>query len=150
MTFPGAGAQIYRNEAGEPTGWDYPQYDEGPDPDDFDDFDYDDYDEDDDEPDGPDDDDDEGDGPEDPNALVARLLADLEQERGLKVRYFGDAVVNIDRPGPDEVTNEDLDAFREVLRQAHYVEVESWRPRQGVSWLSDGVSAGVSFRIAPA
>lgn len=24
MTFPRAGAQIYRNEAGEPTGWDYP------------------------------------------------------------------------------------------------------------------------------
>lgn len=35
--FPGAGAQVYRNEAGEPTGWDYPQYDEGPDPDDLDD-----------------------------------------------------------------------------------------------------------------
>lgn len=39
--FPGAGAQIYYNEAGEPTGWDYPQYDEGPDPDDFDEYDYD-------------------------------------------------------------------------------------------------------------
>jgi len=24
MMFPGAGAQIYRNEAGEVTGWDYP------------------------------------------------------------------------------------------------------------------------------
>ena len=36
MTFPGAGAQVYYNEAGEPTGWDYPSYDEGPDPDDFD------------------------------------------------------------------------------------------------------------------
>lgn len=34
MTFPGAGAQIYRNEAGEVTGWDYlsePDYD----PDDY-------------------------------------------------------------------------------------------------------------------
>ena len=30
--FPGAGAQIYRNEAGEVTGWDYPNYDEPPDP----------------------------------------------------------------------------------------------------------------------
>lgn len=39
--FPGAGAQIYRNEAGEPTGWDYPAYDEGPNFDDFDDYDYD-------------------------------------------------------------------------------------------------------------
>lgn len=44
MTFPGAGAQVYYNEAGEPTGWDYPGYDEGPDRDDFDEFD--DYDED--------------------------------------------------------------------------------------------------------
>ncbi len=39
MTFPGAGAQIYRNDAGEPLGWDYPGYDEGPDPDDFDPYD---------------------------------------------------------------------------------------------------------------
>lgn len=41
MTFPGAGAQVYYNEAGEPTGWDYPGYDEGPDPDDFDPNDFD-------------------------------------------------------------------------------------------------------------
>jgi len=39
--FPGAGASIDYNEAGEPVGWDYPGYDEGPDPDDFDDYDYD-------------------------------------------------------------------------------------------------------------
>lgn len=31
--FPGPGAQIYRNEAGEPIGWDYPSYDP-PEPDD--------------------------------------------------------------------------------------------------------------------
>lgn len=37
MTFPGAGAQVYHNEAGEPVGWDYPGYDEfGPDSDDYD------------------------------------------------------------------------------------------------------------------
>jgi hypothetical protein len=35
MTFPGAGAQVYYNEAGEPTGWDYPGYDDGYDPDDY-------------------------------------------------------------------------------------------------------------------
>lgn len=29
MTFPGAGAQVYYNEAGEPTGWDYPSCDDG-------------------------------------------------------------------------------------------------------------------------
>ena len=30
--FPGAGAQVYYNEAGEPLGWDYPSYDEPEDP----------------------------------------------------------------------------------------------------------------------
>lgn len=40
--FPGAGAQVYYNEAGEPTGWDYPDLGGPPDPDDYDD--YDDYD----------------------------------------------------------------------------------------------------------
>lgn len=34
--FPGAGAQVYRNEAGEPLGWDYPSDDDPGDP-------YDDY-----------------------------------------------------------------------------------------------------------
>lgn len=34
--FPGAGAQVYYNDAGEPLGWDYPDYDEPEyDPDDF-------------------------------------------------------------------------------------------------------------------
>ncbi len=32
MTFPGYGAQIYYNDAGEVLGWDYPSYDEPPDP----------------------------------------------------------------------------------------------------------------------
>jgi hypothetical protein len=55
MTFPGAGAQVHYNEAGEPLGWDYPEYDEGPaDPDDYDDYDWeddDDWEDDGDEPD---------------------------------------------------------------------------------------------------
>ncbi len=34
--FPGAGAHVYYNEAGEPLGWDYPNYDEPPDVDDYD------------------------------------------------------------------------------------------------------------------
>lgn len=34
--FPGAGAVVYYNEAGEPLGWDYPSYDE-PDYDPYDD-----------------------------------------------------------------------------------------------------------------
>jgi len=33
--FPGAGAEIYRNEAGEPIGWDYPSHDDPYDPDDY-------------------------------------------------------------------------------------------------------------------
>ncbi|MBF9135281.1 hypothetical protein I0C86_41255 [Plantactinospora sp. S1510] len=34
--FPGAGAEIHRNEAGEPTGWDAPGHDDAPyDPDDY-------------------------------------------------------------------------------------------------------------------
>jgi hypothetical protein len=37
--FPGAGASVYRNDAGEPLGWDYPSYDEPANPDDFDDLD---------------------------------------------------------------------------------------------------------------
>jgi hypothetical protein len=32
MAFPGPGAEIHYNEAGEPTGWDYPSY-EPPEPD---------------------------------------------------------------------------------------------------------------------
>ncbi len=39
MTFPGAGARIFYNEAGEPLGWDYPDYDNPPEPDE-DDYDY--------------------------------------------------------------------------------------------------------------
>lgn len=33
--FPGAGASVYYNEAGEPLGWDYPS-DDPPEPDDYD------------------------------------------------------------------------------------------------------------------
>lgn len=35
MTFPGAGARVFYNDAGEPLGWDYPDYDSPPDPDEF-------------------------------------------------------------------------------------------------------------------
>jgi len=61
--FPGAGAQIYRNEAGEPISWDYPGYDEGPDPDDFDRY----------------DDDDESDGEE--NEVCDRCGAEFPPEQ---------------------------------------------------------------------
>ncbi len=45
--FPGAGAQVYTNDDGEPLGWDYPS-DDAPDPDDdmwYDDDDWEDDDE---------------------------------------------------------------------------------------------------------
>lgn len=37
--FPGATAQVYYNEAGEPLGWDYPMTGGEPDPDPYDDYD---------------------------------------------------------------------------------------------------------------
>lgn len=47
LMFPGAGASVYYNEAGEPLGWDYPSDDppEPPDEYDFDDSDEEDFDE---------------------------------------------------------------------------------------------------------
>lgn len=48
--FPGANAQVYYNEDGEPIGWDYPSYDETEGSDPYDDYDrYQDYDDEDDE-----------------------------------------------------------------------------------------------------
>lgn len=41
----------------------------------------------------------------------------------------------------------DLAALREALDAIGYIEIDSWLPREGVNWLSDGVPAGVSFRI---
>lgn len=72
---------------------------------------------------------------------------------GLRLRTFG--------PGPDvlnlitdddgrEMTRADVDAFRALLAEHGLAEAESWVARQGVSWLSDGVFAGVSFRVRPA
>jgi hypothetical protein len=36
MAFPGAGARVFYNDAGEPIGWDYPYTDDPPDADDDD------------------------------------------------------------------------------------------------------------------
>ena len=63
----------------------------------------------------------------------------------LRLRVFPGNVVNIN---PDrEVTRADVDRVRDAFQKLGWTEVESWLPRQGVSWLSDGVSAGVSFRV---
>ena len=45
MMFPGYGAEIYRNDAGEVLGWDSPSYDEPPDIEDYYDPRWDEYDE---------------------------------------------------------------------------------------------------------
>jgi len=63
----------------------------------------------------------------------------------LRLRVFPGNVVNIN---PDrEVTRADVDHVRDAFQKLGWTEVESWLPRQGMSWLSDGVSAGVSFRV---
>lgn len=69
--------------------------------------------------------------------------------RGLALRFYDNGVINMTAP-VRQVTQEDMAAFRAVLTQHGYEEAESWIATQGVSWLSDGVFAGVSFRVAPA
>lgn len=80
--------------------------------------------------------------------LTERLEATL-RPLGLRLIDFG-GVYNITAPDRDMLTREDVEAFRAVLTECGYVEVESWVASQGVSWLSDGVFAGVSFRVRPA
>lgn len=67
----------------------------------------------------------------------------------LIVRRYSNGVLNIDTLSSDRLANEHLDAFRDDLRSAGYAEVESWIARQGMSWLSDGVFAGVSLTVRP-
>lgn len=67
---------------------------------------------------------------------------------GLYLKAFSGTVINIDGRGGRRLRREDVEAVRAALTEIGYAEVDSWIPRQGVSWLSDGVSAGVSFRIA--
>lgn len=62
------------------------------------------------------------------------------------MRAYDGRIINIDAR-TRELTLADVEAFREALTAAGYVEVSSWIPAQGVSWLSSGVSSGASFEI---
>lgn len=65
---------------------------------------------------------------------------------GLRLTVYPSGVLHIDRH-KGELGRDDVDAVRAAFAGLGYDELESWLPRQGVSWLSDGVSAGVSFRL---
>lgn len=65
---------------------------------------------------------------------------------GLYLTVFPGQVINVDSR-TRELTQADLGTIRAAITEAGFAEAESWLPRQGVSWLSDGVSAGVSFRL---
>jgi hypothetical protein len=64
----------------------------------------------------------------------------------LLVKVFAHGVINIDGRGR-ELRREDVDAVRAALKEIGYVEVKSWVATQGASWLSSGLSAGVSFEV---
>jgi hypothetical protein len=71
---------------------------------------------------------------------------------GLRITVFPQTsnlpVVHIDRPNGEKLLcYDDVASVRQAFAELGYEEVEAWLPRQGVSWLSDGVSVGVSFRI---
>lgn len=67
----------------------------------------------------------------------------------LYLKAFSDGVINIAGHGR-ELRRDDVDAVRAALSQIGYVEIESWVATQGMSWLSAGMPAGVSFRVEPA
>lgn len=45
------------------------------------------------------------------------------------------------------LTQPELDQVRKALKEAGYVDYESWVATQGASWLNSGLFAGVSLRI---
>lgn len=65
---------------------------------------------------------------------------------GLRVNQYKNGVINVIEPD-GTLTRARLDEFRAALTAAGYREKESWVASQGVSWLSDGVFAGVSMRL---
>lgn len=65
---------------------------------------------------------------------------------GLRVTGYPSGVLNIDRH-EGALTKQDVVATRAAFADLGYDEAEAWLPRQGMSWLSEGVSAGVSFRL---
>lgn len=75
----------------------------------------------------------------------------LKTVDGLRVTVFPSGILNIDRhPEPDdrrELSREDVDVVRAAFAELGYTEVEAWLPVQGANWLSNGLSAGVSFKL---
>lgn len=69
------------------------------------------------------------------------------RQDGVHYTRYGKDVINFDRREDGSLTRIDVDWVRAVVADLGYDIMGEWLPRQGVSWLSDGVSAGVSFRI---
>lgn len=57
-------------------------------------------------------------------------------------------ILNIGAKGRD-LTRADVDAARELLTSAGFIEAESWIATEGASWLTDGIKS-VSLRVEPA
>lgn len=79
--------------------------------------------------------------------MTDEIKTSLEAARdGLHVTIYPHGVVNINRHIGD-LERADVDAARAKLAELGYVVTEEWLPVVGLSWLSNGVSAGVSFRV---
>jgi hypothetical protein len=90
-------------------------------------------------------------------ALLRHLRRAREEEitvgqllrEGLYLTVFaGGKVVNI-TARTREPNREDVDAVRAALAEIGYIEIKSWAPTQGASWLSPGLPAGASFEVRP-
>lgn len=77
-----------------------------------------------------------------------RTFADVD---GLRlIAYRNPPVINVNSiSSRRQFVRADVDAVRAALAEAGYAELDSWVATQGASWLSDGLFAGVSFRVAP-
>lgn len=64
---------------------------------------------------------------------------------GLYLTCYPSGVVNVEGRTRD-LDWEDVEIIRSAVAQAGRTVTEEWLPSAGMSWLSDGVLAGVSFR----
>lgn len=79
-------------------------------------------------------------------AAAEGQVAGLHVGPDLYLKVFPNDVINIDTQ-VRKLRREDVEAVRAALEEIGYTEVYSWIPMQGVSWLSEGLPCGVSFRI---
>lgn len=77
---------------------------------------------------------------------IERLRADLAPFGLFLIIFAGGDVINMTAPGR-EMDRTDVEEFRLALARQDYDEVQSWVATQGASWFSEGISAGVSFRV---